>query len=166
MLKGILAAVALSILMFFQRSWWPHGEVLGQVPRTDEWHSIRSNPRAKPRPDVVVFRWEAPLFFANAGMFRQQLLHQVRRHQPRWVVLQCEAITDIDVSAADVLERLDLELDQVGIHIAFVELRTRLHERLERYGLLGGTLDRDHFYPTIDEALAAIDAADAGPKDP
>jgi high affinity sulfate transporter 1 len=157
-LEGILAAVGLSILMFFRRSWWPHGEVLGVDPATDEWHSLRANPRAEPRAGVVMFRWEAPLFFANAGMFRQQVLRQVRDHQPRWVILQCEAITDIDVSAADVLERLDLELNEVGIHIAFVELRSRLHERLERYGLLG-TLDRDHFYSSVEDALAAIDAA-------
>ena len=123
-LEGILAAVGLSILMFFQRSWWPHGEVLGVVPATDEWHSMRANPHAEPRPGVVMFRWEAPLFFANAGMFREQVLRQVRDHQARWVILQCEAITDIDVSAADVLERLDVELNEVGIHIAFVELRT------------------------------------------
>ena len=63
-------------------------------------------------------------------MFRQQVRHHVREHQPRWVVLQCEAITDIDVTAADMLERLDLELNEVGIHLAFVELRSRLHELL------------------------------------
>jgi MFS superfamily sulfate permease-like transporter len=67
---------------------------------------------------------------------------------------------DIDVTAAEMLERLDNELNEVGIHIAFVELRSRLHDLLSQYGLLG-TLDRDHFYGTIEEALAAIEAEDA-----
>ena len=163
-LEGIVGAIALSILLFFQRNWWPNGELLGEVPGERKWHSLALHPGATPRSDLVVFRWEAPLFFANSGMFRQQVRHHVRRLQPRWVILQCEAITDIDISAAEMLERLDLELNEQGIHMAFVELRTRLHELLERYGLLG-TLDRGHFYGSIREALAAIDAeaTDAGP---
>jgi high affinity sulfate transporter 1 len=160
-LEGIIAAVAVSILLFFRRNWWPHGELLGEVPGLGEWHSVRSRPMATQRPDVIVYRWEAPLFFANSGMFRQQLRHHVRHRRPRWVILQCEAITDIDVSAAEMLEQLDIELNEKGIQMAFVELRTRLHQLLERYGLLG-TLDRSHFYDSVEEALAAIDAAADG----
>ena len=162
-LEGILTAIALSVALFFQRSWWPQGELLGRFD--DGWHSLRSrNAEAEPSSGVIVFRWEAPLFFANAGMFRQQIRHHIREYEPRWVVLQCEAITDIDVTAAEMLERLDLELNEVGIHLAFVELRSRLHELLSHYGLLG-TLDREHFYGTIDDALAAIDASGTVPDD-
>jgi high affinity sulfate transporter 1 len=158
-LEGIVAAIVLSVAMFFQRSWWPHGEVLGRFE--DGWHSLSSRTTdGEQREGVVVFRWEAPLFFANSGMFRQQLRHHVRAQQPRWIVLQCEAITDIDVTAAEMLERLDLELNDDGIHLAFVELRDRLHDLLSQYGLLG-TLDRDHFYDTIDEALTEIAREDA-----
>ena len=163
-LEGILVAVALSVLLFVHRSWWPVGEVLGDVGNGEGWHDVRTNPGARQREDVVVYRWEAPLFFANSGMFRQQVRGLVRRHRPSWVVLQCEAITDIDVTAAEMLERLDLELNAQGIHVAFVEMRSRLHELLDRYGLLG-TLDREHFYDTIEEALAEIDA-EADPSDP
>jgi MFS superfamily sulfate permease-like transporter len=156
-LEGIVAAVVLSILLFFQSSWWPHGELLGRFE--DGWHSARGPDAGAPPPkDVIVFRWEAPLFFANAGMFRQRLRHHVRHEQARWVVLQCEAVTDIDVTAAEMLERLDIELNEEGIHLAFVQLRSRLHDLLSQYGLLG-TLDREHFYNTIDEALAAIRAS-------
>jgi high affinity sulfate transporter 1 len=164
-LEGIVAAILLSVALFFQRSWWPHGELLGEFG--DGWHSRQHAHTAEPgqRSGVIVFRWEAPLFFANAGMFRQQLRHHIREHEPRWVVLQCEAIMDIDVTAAEMLERLDNELNEVGIHIAFVELRSRLHDLLSRYGLLG-TLDRDHFYGTIDEALAAIELEDRETRDP
>ncbi len=70
-------------------------------------------------------------------------------------MLQCEAVTDIDVTAAEMLEQLDVELNRAGIHLAFVELRSRLQELVGRHGLYE-TLDRDHFYPTIDAALAAI----------
>ena len=85
----------------------------------------------------------------------------VRERHPRWVVLQCEAITDIDVTAADMLDRLDTELNAQGIHMAFVELRTRLHDLVYRYGLFE-TLDRDHFYSSIDDALLAIGSEEAG----
>jgi MFS superfamily sulfate permease-like transporter len=105
---------------------------------------------------VVVYRWEAPLFFANAAQFREQVRRLVREHHPRLVVLQCEAITDIDVTAADMLEQLDTELNAEGVHLAFVELRDRLHDVVYRYGLFE-TLDRDHFYDSVDEALADFD---------
>jgi high affinity sulfate transporter 1 len=156
-LEGIVAAVFLAILLVFQRSWWPHGELLGQYEGQAGWHRTHRSRPAVQRPGVVVFRWEAPLFFANAGMFRQQLRHHVRANRPRWVILQCEAITDIDLTAADMLERLDLELNDEGVHVMFVELRSRLHRLLADYGLIG-TLDREHFFDTIDEALAAIEA--------
>jgi MFS superfamily sulfate permease-like transporter len=71
------------------------------------------------------------------------------------VILQCEAITDIDVTAAGVLERLDNELNAKGVHLAFVEMRSRLQELVHDYGL-HEALDRDHFYGTIEEALADI----------
>ena len=157
-LEGILVAVVLSILLFFRRSWWPHGELLGRAPADGQWHSVRAMPAAEPRADVLVYRWEAPLFFANAGMFRDQVRHHVRQQRPRWVVLQCEAITDIDVTAAGMLERLDIELNAQGVNIAFVELRDRLKDLVYRYGLFA-TLDRDHFFASMEDAFAEIDAA-------
>ena len=120
-LEGILIAVALSILLFFKRSWWPQGEVLGRVEGQEGWHSVSSAPTAEQRSGVIVYRWEVPLFFANAGMFRQQIRRLVRDERPGWVVLQCEATTDIDVTAVDMLERLDTELKAQVVDIAFVE---------------------------------------------
>jgi high affinity sulfate transporter 1 len=155
-LQGILLAVVLSILLFFRDSWWPHGEVLGLVPSLGGWHDLDRYPDAEEVDGIVVFRWEAPLFFANSGIFRQQVRRLVRRRRPRWVVLQCEAITDIDVTAADMLERLDRELNDQGVNVAFVELRDRLQDLLLRYGLLA-TLDHDHFYPSISLGFEAIE---------
>lgn len=160
-LEGILLAVFLAILQFFRRGWWPHGEVLGRDPSTNIWHAQKHNGDGEQVPGVIVFRWEAPLFFANSGIFRQEIRRLVRREQPRWIVLQCEAITDIDVTAADMLKKLDLELNAKGIHLAFVELRSRLYDLAYRYGL-GETLDRDHFYGSIDDALASIESQPSG----
>jgi high affinity sulfate transporter 1 len=154
-LEGIVVAVVLSILIFFKQNWWPHGEVLGRVRGREGWHSGPRDDGFTERPGVVVFRWEAPLFFANSGIFADQVRDLVRERRPRWVVLQCEAITDIDVTAAGMLERLDTELNAKGVHVAFVELRTRLHVLVRDYGLLH-TLDRDHFYASIEEALIDI----------
>lgn len=156
-LEGIVVAVVLAILLFFRRNWWPHGAVLGKVDDLPGWHSVEANPGATQIPGVVVYRWEAPLIFANAGIFRQQIRHLVRDRQPDWVVLQCEAITDVDVTAAEMLEQLDNELNDAGIHMAFAEMRDRLQDLVLRYGLFE-TLDRDHFYPTLDTAIAAIEA--------
>ena len=154
-LQGIVVAVALAILLFFRRNWWPHGAVLGRVDEVEGWHDVGAYPEAQQLPGVVVYRWEAPLFFANAGSFREQIRRLARERKPSWIVLQCEAVTDVDVSAAEMLEQLDNELNAEGIHLAFAELRTRLQELTLRYGLME-TLDRDHFYPTLEAALRAI----------
>ncbi len=156
-LPGIVIAIGLSVLLVFQRSWWPHGAVLGRIPGVGGWHSVEQHVDAEELDGIVVYRWEAALFFANAGAFRRQIRHLARERKPSWVVLQCEAISDIDVTAAEMLKQLDEELNDKGIHVAFVELRTRLQELLLRYGLFE-TLDRDHFYPTVKSALDAIQA--------
>jgi len=162
-LWGIAIAVILAILLFFRRNWWPHGAVLGRVDELPGWHSVDTYPEAQQIPDVVVYRWEAPLFFANANIFRQRIRRLVRDRHPSWVVLQCEAITDIDVTAAEMLEQLDKELDVIGVHLAFAELRDRLQDLTLRYGLFE-TLDRDHFYPTLKAAVK--DVEDIGPLPP
>jgi high affinity sulfate transporter 1 len=164
-LEGIVIAIVLAIFLFFRRNWWPHGAVLGEVPALGGWHSIAEHPNAIEHPDVVVFRWEAPLFFANAGQFRDQVRRLVRERGASWVVLQCEAITDIDVTAADVLRELDEELNADGVHIAFVEMRDRLQDLIRLYEL-NTALDEEHFYPDIERALADIRRAEGEPPLP
>ena len=77
-------------------------------------------------------------------------------------MLQCEAITDIDVTAADTLVRLDEALNAKGVNVVFVEMRGRIEDLLDRYGLFS-TLTRAHVYPSIDEALRGIAEEDAAP---
>ena len=158
-LQGIVVAIFLAVLLFFRRSWWPHGAVLGRSDTVEGWHDVADLEGPTEVPGVLVYRWEAPLFFANAGAFRQQVRKLVQAREPAWVVIQCEAITDIDVTAAEMLEQLDTELNAAGRHMAFVELRSRLQDLMRRHGLFE-TLDRDHFYPSIDTALHAIGEPD------
>jgi MFS superfamily sulfate permease-like transporter len=158
-LEGIAVAIVLALLMFFHRNWWPYGAVLGRVEGLDGWHSTEYYPDAQQAPGVLVYRWEAPLFFANAGSFRRQVRRLVRECDPAWVVVQCEAITDIDVTGAGIIDQLDLELNAQGIHMAFVEMRDRLQDLVKDYGLLE-TLDGSRFYPTVDRAIAAIRDSD------
>ena len=169
-LEGILIAVVLSILLFFKRSWWPEGEVLGQVEDLDGWHSTSRYPEAEQMDEVVVYRWDAPLFFANAGIFRQEILTLVNSRQPRWVVLQCEAITDIDVTAADMLEQLDNQLNSRGINIVFVEMHGNVQDVLERYGLFatltGSTSTRRWTWPSVGSRRRPAPAERSGRPDP
>ena len=154
-LPGIVIAIVLAVLLFFRRSWQPHGAVLGEVETLGGWHNVERYPEARELSGIVIYRWEAPLFFANCSAFRTQVRHAVGEHDAKWVVVQCEAMTDVDVSAARMLEQLDRELNAVGIHMAFAEMRTRLQHLVRRYGLFE-TLDRDRFYPTIEAAIAAV----------
>ena len=154
-LDGIVVAILLAVLMFFRRNWWPHGEVVGRVDGMDGWHSLTVFPDAQEPPGVLVYRWEAPLFFANARTFREQIRHLVRERNPLWVVIQCEAITDIDVTAAETLAQLDVELNASGVHIALAEMRTRLQDLTQRYGLFE-TIHHDRFFPSVEAALEAI----------
>jgi alpha-acetolactate decarboxylase len=155
-LNGILIAVGIAVILFFKRSWWPPGEVLAYDSALDDWHSAQRLPSGAQAPGILVYRWEAPLFFANARIFRQQIRKLVVQQTPEWIVLQCEAITDIDVTAASTLKDLAAELKAKGIHFAFVGMRDRLKDLMLDYGLFE-TLDSEHFYPSVKRALAAME---------
>ena len=158
-LEGILIAVALSILLFFKRSWWPHGEVLGRVAGQEGWHSVSSTPTAEQPPGVLVYRWEAPLFFANAGMFRQQIRHLVRDGRPELgrapVRGHHRHRRHCRRHARAARQRAERARASTSRSSSFEGAYSDL---VYRYGLFE-TLDRDHFYDSIDEALTAIDAA-------
>jgi high affinity sulfate transporter 1 len=154
-LQGIVIAILLAVGLFFHRSWWPNGAELGEVDGMAGWHSVEAFPHARKVPSIEIYRWEAPLFFANAGIFRRRVRELAAAPECKWVVLQCEAITDLDVTAAAMLDQLDRELNVKGVHMAFVEMRTRLQEMVLQYGLFD-TIDKDHFYPSIEVALEEI----------
>jgi high affinity sulfate transporter 1 len=155
-LPGIAIAVGLSILNVFRRSWWPYDTVLGRVEGLAGYHDIHSYPDASQLPGLVIYRFDAPLFFANAKTFRDK----VRRFAaadpaPRWIVIAAEPVTDVDTTASDVLEDLDEELNARGISLVFAELKDPVRGKIERYGLTR-TIEPRHFFPTVGAAVKAF----------
>ena len=154
-LPGIGLAVALSILTVFRRSWWPYQAVMGRVEGLQGFHDVASYPHAERLAGCVLFRFDAPLFFANARTFRDQIRRLARSEPPpRWIVVAAEPITDVDTTAADMLEDLDQELNDAGINLVFAEMKDRVRQKVERYELTR-TIAPEHFYPTIEEAVGA-----------
>ena len=155
-LEGIGVAVALSILNVFRRSWWPYQTTLGRVPGMPGHHDRQLHPEAEQLPGLVIFRFDAPLFFANTRTFREQIRRlAVADPRPRWIVIAAEPITDVDTTAADMLEGLDKELNATDTHLVFAELKDPVRAKLERYELIG-PLDPGHFFPTLDAAVEAF----------
>jgi len=154
-LPGIAVAVGLSILNVFRRAWWPYQTTLGRVPGMSGLHDRSLHPDADELPGLTIFRFDAPLFFANARTFREQVRHLARRDPPPlWIVVAAEPITDVDTTAADMLEDLDEELNAAGTSLVFAELKEGVRAKLERYELIG-PLEPSHFFPTLDAAVEA-----------
>jgi high affinity sulfate transporter 1 len=155
-LPGIAIAVALSIGNVFRRAWWPYQTMLGRVDGMPGYHDVRSYPKAERLAGCVLFRFDAPLFFANARTFRDQVRRLARSEpRPRWIVVAAEPITDVDTTAADMLEDLDEALNAQGISLVFAELKDPVREKIERYELTR-TIDPAHFFPTVGAAVAAF----------
>ena len=155
-LEGIAVAVALSILNVFRRAWWPYQTTLGRVPGLSGQHDRQLHPEAEELAGMVIFRFDAPLFFANARTFRDRVRSLAAAEpRPQWIVIAAEPITDVDTTAADMLADLDEELNARGTFLVFAELKDPVRAKLERYELIG-PLDPDHFFPTLDGAIEAF----------
>jgi high affinity sulfate transporter 1 len=155
-LPGIAIAIALSIGNVFRRAWWPYHAVLGRARLVPGYHDVRSYPDAERLQGCVIFRFDAPLFFANARVFREQIQNLTRTDPPpRWIVVAAEPITDVDTTAADMLEELDEDLNARGISLVFAEMKDPVHRKLDRYEITR-TVDPAHFYPTIEAAVQAF----------
>ena len=153
-LPGILIAVGLSILNVFRRTWWPHHTELGRVDGVAGMHDTERYPDAELLPGLVVYRFDAPLIFANARMFGEAMRGIAQEHQDlRWIVIAAEPITDVDTTASDMLHELDLWLNERGVSLVFAEMKDPVREKIERYELTD-TIDPAHFFPTLDAALA------------
>jgi high affinity sulfate transporter 1 len=163
-LPGIAVAVILSILAVFRRAWDPYRTELADIPGVPGWHDVHMYPNAVEVPGLVIFRFGGPLIFANASTFRDEVRAIARRDPaPRWILIASEAIVDIDVTAADMLEELEGELEAAGIELAFAELKDAVRLEIKAYGL-DWLADRDTFYPTISAAVRAYRAAFDIPK--
>jgi MFS superfamily sulfate permease-like transporter len=155
-LPGLAIAVGLSLLDFVRHAWRPHDAVLGRVHGVKGYHDLARHPDARQIPGLLLFRWDAPLFFANAALFRRRIRQLVAGAEPpvRWLVIAAEPITDVDSTAYDVLEAFRRELRADGIHLAFAELKGPVKDRVQRFGLVPGD-GPEAFFPTLGEAVKA-----------
>lgn len=157
-LAGIAIAVALSVANVFRRLWWPYQANLGRVPGLAGYHDQRMYPGAEQLPGCRIVRFDAPLVFANARSFREQIqLLAISAPPPVWIIVAAEPITDVDTTAADMLEDLDVSLNEKGISLVFAEMKDPVRHKIERYGLTR-TIDPAHFFPTLDDAITAFRA--------
>ena len=155
-LPGIAIAVGLSILNVFRRAWWPYDTELGCVEGLEGYHDVHFYPEAQHLPGLVIYRFDAPLFFANAKTFRDEVKRLANTQpKPTWILIAAEPVTDVDTTASDALEELDETLNAQGTSLAFAELKDPVRRKIERYGLTH-TIDPRHFYPTIESAVTAF----------
>jgi high affinity sulfate transporter 1 len=155
-LTGIAIAVGLSILNVFRRAWWPYDTELGRVGGLAGYHDVTMHPEAEHLPGLVIYRFDAPLIFANAKRFRDEVRRLASQEpKPVWIVIAAEPMTDVDTTASDVLEELDEALNAQGISLVFAELKDPVREKIQRYGLTR-TIDPRHFFPTIESAVTAF----------
>ena len=153
-LEGIVIAVVLSVIAIFSRAWSPYSAILGKPAGVPGWHDVARHPGAIQEPGLVIVRWSAPLFFANASLFRDRIRAIVAEADPKpnWVLVAAEPIADIDTTAGAMLRDLDLELNKQDVHLAFAELQSSVADRIVRYGLLD-TIDQGHLYPSVTQAV-------------
>ena len=154
-LPGILIAVGLSLVAFIRRAWVPYDAVLGRVAGYKGYHDVGRHPDARLVPGLLLYRWDAPLFFANAPTFRERVLQVVddAEETPRWLAVAAEPITDVDTTAADMLEELITELARRGTELHFAELKGPTKDRLAKYGIFA-RLGPDHFHPTVGSVVS------------
>lgn len=158
-LPGMAVAVGLSILNVFRRAWRPYTAVLGWVEALQGFHDIRMHPEAEQVPGLVVYRFDAPLIFANAKTFSDEIQQLATGSPPpRWILVAAEPMTDVDTTAADMLEHLDEELNARGISLAFAEVKDPVRDKIDRYELTH-TIDPGHFFPTVEAGVVAFAAA-------
>jgi high affinity sulfate transporter 1 len=153
-LWGVGIAIALSLLAFIRRAWRPHDAVLGRVDGLKGYHDTERYPAGRLVPGLVLYRFDAPLFFANADYFRARVRALARPGETKWIIVAAEPITDIDTTAGEIVRKLHDELAADGIELAFAELKDPVRDQLRRYGI-DEAIGDDRFFPTLGVAVAA-----------
>jgi len=155
-IPGIGIAIAIAIVEFLWDGWRPHSAVLGRAHGVKGYHDITRYPDARLIPGLVLFRWDAPLFFANAEFFKERVLDAVAKSPTpvRWLVVAAEPVTSVDVSAGDTVGELDEALHAQGIEFCFAELKDPVKDKLKRFGLFS-QLGEQYFFPTIGAAVSS-----------
>jgi MFS superfamily sulfate permease-like transporter len=154
-IPGIGLAIGAAVIEFLWDGWRPHSAVLGRVDGIKGYHDITRYAKARVVPGLVLFRWDAPLFFANAELFRDRVLDAVAESPTpvRWLVVGAEPITSVDVTSADALAELDTTLHAAGIDLCFAEMKDPVKDKLKRFGLFS-RLGEQSFFATVGEAVS------------
>jgi len=155
-IPGIAFAVVMAIIEFLWDAWRPHSAVMGRAEGVKGFHDIKRYPHARLIPGLVLFRWDAPLFFANAELFQERVLEVVAASPTpvRWLVVAAEPVTSVDITASDVLAELDKTLRDAEIELYFAELKDPVKDKLKRFGLFS-QLGEKSFFPTVEAAVSA-----------
>jgi MFS superfamily sulfate permease-like transporter len=155
-IPGIGLAIVFAVIEFLWDGWRPHFAVLGRVDGIRGFHDLARHPDARRVPGLVLFRWDAPLFFANAELFEQRVLESVAASPTpvRRIIVAAEPVTSIDVTSADVLADLEQTLRDSRIELHFAEVKGPVKDKLRRFELLD-RLGPGCFHPTVG---AAVDA--------
>lgn len=155
-IPGIGLAIVVAVIEFLWDGWRPHSAELGRVDAMKGYHDLVRYPDARRVPGLVLFRWDAPLFFANAELFQTRVLDAVAASPTpvRWLVVGAEPVTSIDVTAADVLDELDRTLRAAGIDLCFAEMKDPVKDKLKRFGLFA-RLGEERFFATLGEAVSS-----------
>lgn len=155
-IPGIGLAIVISVIEFLWDGWRPHHAVLGRVEGIRGYHDTKRYPEARLVPGLVLFRWDAPLFFANAELFHQRVLEAVAQSPTavRRIVVTAEPVTSIDVTSADMLAELEQTLRESGIELRFAEMKDPVKDKLKRFELFE-RFGAASFHPTVG---AAVDA--------
>jgi high affinity sulfate transporter 1 len=153
-IPGIGLAIAIAVIEFLWDGWRPHFAVLGRAEGVRGFHDITRYPAARQIPGLVLFRWDAPLFFANAELFKQRVLDAAASAptKARWMVVTAEPVTSVDVTAADALAELQVALNETGIELCFAEFKDPVKDKLKRFGLFTH-IGEHRFFPTIGAAV-------------
>jgi high affinity sulfate transporter 1 len=154
-IPGIGLAIVIAVIEFLWDGWRPHSAVLGRAEGVKGYHDMKRYPDARRIPGLVLFRWDAPLFFANAELFRDRVLDAVGDSptSARWLVVAAEPVTSVDVTAADVVAELDETLHAAGIELCFAEMKDPVKDKLKRFGLFA-RLGEQAFFPTLGAAVS------------
>ena len=161
-IPGIGLAIAIAVGEFLWDAWRPHSAVLGRADGLRGYHDIKRYPDARLVPGLVLFRWDAPLFFANAELFQGRVLEAVASSPVpvRRVILAAEPVTDVDVTSADMLTELEQILDDSAIELHFAEMKDPVKDKLKRLEVFH-RLKADCFHPTVGAAVDAYLGAHA-----
>lgn len=153
-IEGIGLAIVIAIIEFLWDGWRPYSAVLGRADGVKGYHDIKRYPDARLIPGLVLFRWDAPLFFANAELFSDRVLDAVAASPTpvRWLVVAAEPVTSVDVTSADMLAELDDTLHAAGIELCFAEMKDPVKDKLKRFGLFA-RLGETAFFPTVGAAV-------------